>query len=129
MSIALHMHITFVLSGIDCSKAAGMLRDKYDKLSNLPYESMDGKLFCYKVITSDEKVKIDKLGGNKKMQEVLGIVIASLKCEQITKYSGFLQAMEESENTLLNEIAKELGKWINIHSSIKCACMFHMINC
>ena len=77
---------------------------------------MKGKLFSYYVITSAEKDLIDTLIGNAKMEKVLDIVRVSLEANQTAKYKGFLQAMEESEDTLLKDKAKELGKWID-----KCA--------
>ena len=45
------------------------------------------------------------------MQKVLDIVLTSLKCKQAEKYKGFLLAMEESDDTLLQIKAKELGEW------------------
>ena len=77
---------------------------------------MDSKLFQYRVITSKQKDLIDTLTGNAKMEKVLDIVRVSLKANQTAKYKGLLQAMEESEDTLLKDKAQELGKWID-----KCA--------
>ena len=74
---------------------------------------MEDHLFAYQVITRDEKTVINSLIGNAKMQKVLDILLVSLGANQTTKYKGFLQAMEKSEDTLLNDKAKELGKWIS----------------
>ena len=75
---------------------------------------MKGKLYAYDVITRDERIKIDSLIGSAQMQMVLDILLVSLGVNQTTKYKGFLQAMEESEDTLLQVKAKELGKSISM---------------
>ena len=90
------------------------LKDQYSILSNLPYESMNIQLLAKRVITIDEKLIIDKETGTRQMSKVLDIIIISLKLKQITKFEGFLEAMEESDDILLKETAKKLkppGKW------------------
>ena len=74
---------------------------------------MKNQLFAYEVITRQEMIEIDSLIGSAQMQKVLDILSVSLGANQTTKYKGFLQAMEESEDILLNDKAKELGKWIS----------------
>ena len=74
---------------------------------------MESHLFANEVITRDQKTVIDSLIGKAQMQKVLDILLVSLGADQTTKYKGFLQAMEKSEDTLLNDKAKELGKWIS----------------
>ena len=72
---------------------------------------MKGRLYSEEVITHDELTQIDALVGQAQMQKVLDIVLTSLKCKQAVKYKGFLIAMEESDDTLLQMKAKELGEW------------------
>ena len=91
-----------------------MLKHEYSNLSNLPYASMNIQLLAKSVITSDEKLIIDKETGTKQMSKVLDIIIKSLNVNQITKFEGFLEAMEESDDIALKETAKKLkppGKW------------------
>ena len=96
-------------TGFDCSKAAKVLKDKYDELSNLSYNSMSGKLFSNDVITLDEKDYIASLQSSKeKIKKVLDIVIKSLNAKDSTKYRNLLLSMEESEDGLLKVKAKEL---------------------
>ena len=74
---------------------------------------MSAKLYSCKVITSQQSREIDDLIGEAQMKEVLDIVIDSLVANQTAKYKGFLIAMEENEDTLLQMKAAELGKWIS----------------
>ena len=96
----------------NCSDVANMLKENFDVLSNLSYSNMSGCLFSYEVVTQQEKLEIDQLVGKLQMEKVLHIVIASLKANKTTKYKGFLVAMKNSEDALLNVIAKDLGEWI-----------------
>ena len=105
---------SFHITGFNCSEAARELKLRYDDLSNLSYDAMKGRLYAYDVITRDEKARIDRLIGNEQVQKVLDILLVSLGGNQTSKYKGFLQAMEESDDTLLKAKAKELGKLISI---------------
>ena len=46
------------------------------------------------------------------MRLILGILIPSLKVNHCKKYRGFLEAMEESDDSDLKNMAKKLGKLI-----------------
>ena len=72
---------------------------------------MKGRLFSEDVITHNELTQIDALVGQAQMQKVIEIVLTSLKCKQVVKYKGFLLAMEESDDILLQVKAKKLGEW------------------
>ena len=79
---------------------------------------MKGQLFSKDVITFDKIAQIDALVGEAQMQKVLEIVFNSLNNKQAAKYKGFLLAMEESDDTLLQMKAKELGEcrsFIDMH--------------
>ena len=89
------------------------LKMEFNNLLTLPYSTMKGKLFSKDVITFDEIVQIDALSGQTQMQKLLQIVLTSLRNNQAAKYKGFLQAMEESDDILLQMKAKELGEWIS----------------
>ena len=69
---------------------------------------MNNQLLAKSVLTCDEKLVIDKETGTKQMSKVLDIIIRSLKLNQITKFEGFLEAMEESDDIALKETAKGL---------------------
>ena len=77
---------------------------------------MKGRLFSEGVITHDELTQIDALVGQAQMQKLLKIVLTSLENKQAAKYKGFLLAMEESDDTLLQMKAKELGEWRSLWS-------------
>ena len=114
MYICVILFFTLIYTGFNGFEAARELKLRYDDLSNLSYDAMKGRLYAYDVITPQEKDEIDRLIGSQQMQKVLDILIASLEANQTSKYKGFLQAMEESDDTLLKEKAKELGKLISI---------------
>ena len=68
------------------------------------------RLVANDVIISQERKKIDQLIGEDQMAEVLDILHVSLKNKLTTKFKGFLQAMEESGDKLLEETARSLGE-------------------
>ena len=70
---------------------------------------MSGKLFAKDVITSHEKQEINHLIGTKQMEKVVDIVIFSLNSNYTAKYKGFVKAMEESDDILLQNKTEELG--------------------
>jgi len=89
---------------------AKTLTEMRPKLANISYKSMQHQLTSKGVITSDEKERLDKMISSDQMSELLGIIIADLKINSITKYKGFLESMENSEDLSLNHVAKNLGK-------------------
>ena len=86
------------------------LKKNLPSLSTLPYTNMKLHLIANDVITDDEKTKIDQMIGKDQMAEVLYILRVSLNNKQTIKFKGFLQAMEESSDKLLEETAKSLGE-------------------
>lgn len=89
------------------------LTEKYVEYSHLPYESMKSLLYSKKVITTDEKQDIESKKGRAKMEMLLDIIISSLKAKNSRKYKGFIEAMEESEDIDLKEVANRLCKLIS----------------
>ena len=89
---------------------AKYLKKNLPSLSNLPYNNMKLRLVANDVITFQEKKKIDQLIGEDQMAEVLDILHVSLKNKLTTKFKGFLQAMEDSGDKLLEETARSLGE-------------------
>lgn len=83
------------------------------ELEILPYSAMRAKLYRNDVITSDELEEIDALVGKNQMNKLYKIITTSLTAGIAAKYKGFLLAMEESEDILLQVIARNLGEWIN----------------
>ena len=94
----------------DCSEMAKHLKKNLPSLSNLPYKNMKLHLVANDVITNRERKEIDQMVGEDQMAEVLDILQVSLKNKQTIKFKGFLQAMEESGDTLLEEKAESLGE-------------------
>ena len=71
---------------------------------------MDRSLYANEVITADERTKIkSKLGDEKMEYLIVDIIIRSLKQNFSKKYKAFLEVMEESEDTDLQDTAKMLG--------------------
>ena len=97
-------------TSFDCSAMADYLITNLPSLSNLPYKSMRLHLIANKVITNQERKEIDKMTGEDQMIEVLCILQVNLEEKQTKKFKGFLRAMEQSGDKLLQDKAKDLGK-------------------
>ena len=103
----------------DCAKMAKHLRKNLPSLSTLPYKNMKLHLLANDVITNQERKEIDKMIGEDQMFEVLDILQVSLNNKQTIKFKGFLQAMEESGDTLLEEKAESLGESTSIPTTYR----------
>ena len=103
-----------------CHTAEKILRKKYAELSNLPYNNMEAGLYGKEVITYKEKMSINSLPDNKKMEYLLDVIILSLKHGICSKFKGFLEAMEENEDILLKNTAAVLGM-LSIHCKLSVA--------
>ena len=97
---------------------AKYLKKNLPLLSNLPYKNMKLYLVANDVITHQEKREIDQMVGVDQMAEVLDILQVSLKNKIVIKFKGFLQAMEESGDKLLEETAKNLGESTRLASYV-----------
>ena len=96
--------------GFDYAAAAKKLRKQVNKLSKLNYNNMERSLYAYKVITADERKLIKNKVGDEKMEYLLvDIIIPSLDQNFSKKYKHFLEAMEDSEDTDLQDTANMLG--------------------
>ena len=72
---------------------------------------MMGSLFAKDVITNEERKIIgDKIGEEKMMYLIADVIIPSLRINKYTKYKGFLEAMEESEDSDVKSTVEKLGK-------------------
>ena len=72
---------------------------------------MKTSLFKKSVITVQEMKTINiKIGEDQIIYLIVDIIIPSLKVNNSEKYKGFLEAMEESDDTDLQAMAKTLGK-------------------
>ena len=79
---------------------------------------MMGSLYAKDVITNEERKIIDpKIGEEKMMYLIVDIIIPSLIINNYKKYKGFLEAMEESEDSNLNSTAKNFGKFVTFRRS------------
>ena len=68
-------------------------------------------LFTKKVITFQEMKIIDvKIGKDQMIYLIVDIIIPSLNANNSKKYKGFLEAMEESDDTDLQSMINTLGK-------------------
>ena len=77
-------------------------------------------LYSKSVITRAEKQKMDKMTNDEQMSELIhNILIVSLENKMPKKYKGFLESMEQSEDILLNEMAKSLGEYSNTNHNDK----------
>jgi len=82
-------------------------------LVTLPIISLLPSLVANDVITMEEKKRIELKQKNELdgMNYFLSeIIIPSLQLKTTYKYKGFLVTMEEHDDTLLNTIAKKLGR-------------------
>ena len=94
----------------NCSATAEKLKNELGTLTKLNYNAMMGLLFAKDVITDEERIKIDGKSGEAKMMYLIADIIRpSLKVNNIQKYKGFLEAMEESEDSDLKSTAEILG--------------------
>jgi len=94
----------------NCSAVEEILRKDLVALSNLKYKNMSIALEANGVITMDEKEEIDRMTSANQMEKVINYVRASLLCNKTKKYKGLLKAMEQSQDTDLQDKAKELGE-------------------
>ena len=108
----------------DCHAAEKNLRKKFDELSNLPYSNMEAGLYAKEVITYRDRMSINSLPDNKKMEYLLDVLILSLKHGICSKFKGFLEAMEENEDILLKNTAAVLGMLL-VHCCIANKCNHH----
>ena len=70
---------------------------------------MEAGLYGKEVITYKEKLSINSLPDNKKMEYLLDVIILSLKHGICSKFKGFLEATEGNEDILLKNTAAVLG--------------------
>ena len=70
-------------------------------------------LYAKSVITREQKELLDKMINTEQMGKLIDILLDSLENEKPLKYKLFLESMEESDDILLQEVAKSLGKRIN----------------
>ena len=82
-------------------------------MTYLPINSMLGKLYSKNVITLKEKdkIKISGAAESDRMEYFLDrIIIPSLKVNVSIKLKGLLEVMEESGDSTLISMAKQLSK-------------------
>ena len=97
----------------DCSATVDQLKKQLCTLTRLNYNAMMGSLFAKNVITDEQRLLIRaEIGEEKMMYLIVDIIIPSLQLNNYMKYKGFLEAMEESEDSDLKSMAERLGKLI-----------------
>ena len=84
----------------------------YKALTTLNPDSLLINLYTKDVITMDQKRIIDTNPlPSKKMEYILDeAIIPDLRAGLTTKFKGFLEAMEESEDTTINTVGERLGE-------------------
>ena len=98
-----------------CSTACATIQEQYDKLIGLPVDNLLPSLFANKVVTFDQKVDIEKLPQEKeKMKFILDLIISSLEKKIPVLYNGFFNVMKESDDPVVRELTKKLGKLIQL---------------
>ena len=78
---------------------------------NLPIGSCVGELFTKDVITKKERTKIKSFTTDReKMEHIIDqIITPSLDNKHIIKFKGLVETMENSDDSLLNDMAKKLS--------------------
>ena len=99
------------LANLDCSTAKNNVIRMYHELTNLPMDSMLGKLLAKKVILEKEKEIIGSIPiKSDKMEYFIdNIINPSLANNVSEKFEGFLEVMEESGDPILIDMAKRVG--------------------
>ena len=99
------------LALFNCSTAKGNVKANYDKLTKLHIEKILDKLLSKGIITTDEKKMIDsKPASRDKMIYFLdGVITASLLNDISIKFRGLVEVLEESGDSTMMDLAKQLG--------------------
>ena len=109
---ALNILFTYYhLASFDCSTAKDNIKANYDKLTKLPIGLILERLLSKGIITQDEKKIIDaKPASRDKMIYILDSVITPNLLNDISIYfKGFLEVLEESDDSTMIDLAKQLG--------------------
>jgi len=87
------------------------IKNNYSKLKRLPIDSMVDELYSKGVIILEEKEMIGtfRLRSRKMVYFLDTIIIPSLHNNCTIKFKRFLEVMEESDDLLVNAMAKTLG--------------------
>ena len=103
----------------NCSAAADKLKKQLGTLTRLNYNAIMGSLYAKDVITNEQRKLIAaEIGEEKMMYLIVDIIIPSLKVNNYKKYKGFLEAMEESEDSDLKSTAKTLGMFNKLSNMV-----------
>ena len=95
----------------DYSTATTDLQNHYDQLILLPVATLLPSLYASEVINPAQKEEIDDIRSNtEKMGFILDVIINSLRVGVAVKYNKFLEVMKNSEDVVVKEKAKVLGK-------------------
>ena len=105
------LFISYHIALFDCSTAKDNVKANYDKLTKLNIELILERLLSKGIITTDEKKMIDsKPASRDKMIYFLdGVIAPSLLNNVNEKFRGFLEVLEESGDSTMIDLAKQLG--------------------
>ena len=87
----------------------------YKALTTLNPDALLIGLYANGVITYEQRQVVDKTLplSSQKMDYILNeVILPDLKIGETSKFKGFLQAMEESEDTTINKVGSRLGELI-----------------
>ena len=106
---------TYNADCIACSTACATIQEQYDKLIGLPVDNLLPSLFANNVVTFDQKEYIEELLHKKeRIKFILNLMISSLERDIPALYNGFLKVMKESDDVVVLELTKKLGKLIKL---------------
>ena len=110
----IYLYIYYGLASFDSSTVQDNIKANYDKLTKLPIELILERLLSKGIITPDEKKSIDnKPASQDKMSYFLeSIITPSLSNDVTIKFKGFLEVLEESGDSTMIDLAKQLGTYV-----------------
>ena len=96
-----------------CSTAYDKIKEQYKVLANCPVNILLPSLYSEDVITLDDKKRMESKPVEKdRMMYLLDdVLIRSLNMGFGKKYNGFLTALEESDDSSLIDLTRELGEY------------------
>ena len=98
-----------------CSTACTTIQKQCDKLISLPVDHLLPSLYSNDVVTFNEKKYIDELlHKEERIKFILNLIISSLEKKTPALYNGFLKVLKESDDLVVQELTKKLGKLIQL---------------
>ena len=94
-----------------CHTAREAFTIQHDVLVNVPVNALLPNLIAKKVITYDEQEIMEaKPVQKERMRYLLDVITRSLRCNDGSKYNGFIKVLEESKDSTVNQLTRTLGE-------------------